>query len=95
MQQAVGATLPNPFRRVGTFLDILAPGIAQNHITGGATWTSEGGTGLSGPVTYASPTIVDSSNSISSSLRRRRSEFPSQRGAGQPVGVVASLILAR
>jgi long-chain fatty acid transport protein len=60
----LGAPL-NPFRRVRTSLDILAPGIVQNHLTVGASWTLVGGTGLSGSVTYAPPTIVDGSNSVS------------------------------
>jgi long-chain fatty acid transport protein len=63
----LGAPL-NPLRRARTSLDILAPGIAQNHITVGATWTLVGGTGLSGSVTYAPPTIVDGSNSVSASF---------------------------
>lgn len=53
-----------PVPKSQTFLNILAPGVAQNHITGGATWTSEGGTELSGAVTYAPPTVVNGTNSI-------------------------------
>ena len=51
-----------------TFLNILAPGVVQNHITAGATWTSEGGTEVSGVVLYAPRTTVDGSGSIPSSF---------------------------
>ena len=40
----------------------------QNHITAGATWTSEGGTEVSGVVLYAPRTTVDGSGSIPSSF---------------------------
>lgn len=53
-----------PVPKSQTFLNILAPGVVQHHITGGATWTSDGGTELSGALTYAPPTVVDGSNSI-------------------------------
>jgi len=53
-----------PIPKSQTFLNILAPGVVQNHITGGATWTSEDGTELSGAVTYAPPSVVDGSGSI-------------------------------
>ena len=47
-----------------TFLNILAPGVVQNHITAGATWTSGGGTEVSGVVLYAPGTKVNGSGSI-------------------------------
>ena len=47
-----------------TFLNILAPGVVQNHITAGATWTSDGGTEVSGVVLYAPETKVNGSGSI-------------------------------
>ena len=47
-----------------TFLNILAPGVVQNHITAGATWTSSGGTEVSGVVLYAPETKVNGSGSI-------------------------------
>jgi len=53
----------NPFQNQ-TFLDNLASGVAQNHITVGAAWTSEGAKGLTGVITYAASNIVDGSNSI-------------------------------
>jgi len=47
-----------------TFLNILAPGVVQNHFTGGATWTSDGGTEVSAAVMYAPQTTVHGSGSI-------------------------------
>jgi len=47
-----------------TFLNILAPGVVQNHLTAGATWTLESGTEISGAVLYAPETTVDGKGSI-------------------------------
>ncbi len=47
-----------------TFLNILAPGVVQNHVTAGATWTAAGGMELSGFALYAPTTTVNGSGSI-------------------------------
>lgn len=47
-----------------TFLNILAPGVVQNHVSGGLTWTSEGGTEVSTAITWAPRTTVHGSGSI-------------------------------
>jgi long-chain fatty acid transport protein len=47
-----------------TFLNILAPGVVQNHVSAGTTWTSEGGTEVSGAITYAPRTDVNGHGSI-------------------------------
>jgi long-chain fatty acid transport protein len=53
-----------PVRASQTFLNILAPGVVQNHVAAGVTWTSEGGTEFSGSVVYAPTTHVDGKGSI-------------------------------
>ena len=53
-----------PVPQSQTFLNILAPGVVQNHFTVGGTWTSDGGTEVSGAVLYAPKTPVNGSGSI-------------------------------
>ena len=53
-----------PVPQSQTFLNILAPGVVQNHFTVGGTWTSDGGTEVSGAVLYAPKTTVNGSGSI-------------------------------
>ncbi len=57
-----------PVRKDQTFLNILAPGVVQHHLSAGATWTSEGGTEISASVTYAPETKVNGSGSIPASF---------------------------
>ncbi len=47
-----------------TFLNILAPGVVQNHITAGTTWTAASGLEVSGFAAYAPTTTVNGSGSI-------------------------------
>lgn len=53
-----------PIRDSQTFLNILAPATVQHQFTAGATWTSRGGTELSGFVLYAPRHTVDGHGSI-------------------------------
>jgi len=53
-----------PVRSSQTLLNILAPGVVQNHLTAGATWTSADGIEVSGVVLYAPETKVNGSGSI-------------------------------
>lgn len=57
-----------PVRSSETFLNILAPGVVQHHLSAGATWTSPGGTELSAALTYAPEVNVLGSNSIPSTF---------------------------
>lgn len=51
-----------------TFLNILAPGVVQNHFSAGATWTSESGVEVSGALTWAPKTTVKGQGSIPASF---------------------------
>jgi Long-chain fatty acid transport protein len=53
-----------PVRSSETFLNTLAPGVVQHHLSAGATWTSQGGTELTAALTYAPETTVRGKNSI-------------------------------
>jgi len=53
-----------PVRSGQTFLNILAPGVVQHHVSAGATWTSLGGTEISASLTYAPNKSVNGSGSI-------------------------------
>jgi long-chain fatty acid transport protein len=57
-----------PVRPSQTFLNILAPGIVQHHLSAGATWTSSAGTEISASVTYAPEKTVKGSGSIPASF---------------------------
>lgn len=57
-----------PVRSGETFLNTLAPGVVQHHLSAGATWTSEGGTEVSASLTYAPEVQVKGSNSIPTSF---------------------------
>ncbi|MFT4198692.1 MAG: outer membrane protein transport protein [Pseudoxanthomonas sp.] len=60
------ATQPIPDSQ--TFFSILAPGVVQNHLTVGATWTTARGNELSAYYAYAPPTTVNGKNSIPTSF---------------------------
>lgn len=60
------ATQPIPASQ--TFFNILAPGVVQNHITVGATWTTQGGNELSAYYAHAPQTTVNGKNSIPASF---------------------------
>ncbi len=47
-----------------TFFNILAPGVVQDHLTAGATWTRSGGSEWSGFLAYGRGHSVDGSGSI-------------------------------
>lgn len=51
-----------------TFLNILAPGVVQNHVTLGATWSGDSGLEISGHLSYAPKTTVKGNGSIPSSF---------------------------
>jgi len=57
-----------PVRKDQTFLNILAPGVVQHHLSTGATWTSQDGTEISASVTYAPEKTVKGSGSIPTSF---------------------------
>jgi long-chain fatty acid transport protein len=54
----------NPVPASQTLLNILAPGVVQNHFTLGATYTTSGGVELTGYVLHAPRNTVYGSNSI-------------------------------
>ena len=54
----------DPMRSSQTLLNILAPGVFQQHLTAGATWTSEGGVEVTGFVLHALNNTVHGNGSI-------------------------------
>lgn len=55
-----------PIRASQTLLNILAPGVVQDHYSVGATWTNAAGLEVSGHLTYAAEQTVRGRNSIPS-----------------------------
>ncbi|GAA0534562.1 long-chain fatty acid transport protein [Rhizomicrobium palustre] len=53
-----------PVRHSETFLNTLAPGVVQHHLSAGGTWTSSGGTEVSASLTYAPKTTITGTGSI-------------------------------
>ncbi|MET4899017.1 porin [Sphingomonadaceae bacterium jetA1] len=58
----------NPVRRSQTFLNILAPGVVQDHFTLGATWTAPSGLEVTGYAMRAPRNRVQGSGSIPASF---------------------------
>ena len=57
-----------PVRSSETFLNTLAPGVVQHHISAGVTWTTSEGIDISGALTYAPEVNVHGSGSIPSTF---------------------------
>lgn len=78
----------NPVRASQTLLNILAPGVVQDHLTAGATWTTARGVEITGFVLHALKNTVHGAGSIPTSYGGGEADVAlAETSAGLSAGV--------